>query len=126
MTEGAFGVVQLALLGEAVDALDGVAVFVWNEERRYVAVNDEACTLVGRSREQILGMEVGDMSPDRATPMVERTRHSPLVLGSSVIHRPDGDVPIEWITCHSVVANLPYMVSLCWRKGAAGRFPPEA
>ena len=123
---GGFGVVQLALLGEAVDALDGVAVFVWNEERRYVAVNDEACELVGRSREQILGMEVGEMSPDRATPLVEHTRHAPIALGSSVIHRPDGDVEIEWVTAHSVVANLPYMVSFCWRKGAAGRFPRDA
>ena len=68
VTAGGFGVVQLALLGEAVDALDGVAVFVWNEERRYVAVNDEACWLVGRSREQILGMEVGELTR-RAAPM---------------------------------------------------------
>lgn len=124
MTEaGGFEVVQLALLGEAVDSLDGVAVFVWNEERRYVAVNDEACELVGRSRQQILGMEVGEMSPDRATPLLEHARHSPIAVGSSVIHRPDGDVEIEWVTAHSVVANLPYMVSFCWRKGAAGPFP---
>ena len=34
--------VHLVLLGEAFDGLDGAAVFVWNEERRYVAVNDEA------------------------------------------------------------------------------------
>ena len=47
------------------------------------------------------------------------------MLGSSVIQRPDGDVEIEWLTAHSVVANLPYMVSLCWRKGAAGRFPVD-
>ena len=37
-----------SLLGEAFDLLEDVAVFVWNDERRYVAVNEHACRLVGR------------------------------------------------------------------------------
>jgi PAS domain-containing protein len=123
MKDGGLGVVQLALLGEAAEGLEGVALFVWNEERRYVAVNDAACELVGRSREEILRMEVGELTPDRATPQFERTQQAPIVTGSQIIRRPDGDVEIDWVTCHSVVANLPYMVSFCWRKGTASAFP---
>ena len=37
---------QLALLGEAVENLQTVsAVFVWDDDRNYVAVNQAACTL---------------------------------------------------------------------------------
>ena len=50
----------------------GAAVFVWNEERRYVAVNEEACRLVGLSREELIGMPVGDLSPDSAAGDIER------------------------------------------------------
>ena len=121
--ESGLDLVQQALIGEAVDGLAGVAVFVWNEERRYVAVNDEACRLVGRPREQILEMSVGELTPDGAVAEVDRTQHAPIVLGSSVVRRPDGDAEIEWVTCHSIVANLPYMVSFCWRKGSAAPFP---
>ena len=119
------GLVQQALLGEAADGLAGVAVFVWNEDRRYVAVNEEACRLVGRSRDEILEMEVGALTPGGALAEMDRTQHAPIVRGSSIVRRPDGDVPIDWVTCHSVVANLPYMVSFCWRKGAAAPFPPS-
>jgi PAS domain-containing protein len=117
--------VQQALIGEAVDCLAGVAVFVWNEDRRYVAVNDEACTLVGRRREEILDMTVGELTPDGAADEIDRTQRAAIVRGRSIVRRPDCDVEIEWITCHSVVANLPHMVSFCWRKGAAAPFPAD-
>src|SRR5690242_3250151 len=115
--------VHQALMGEAVDGLAGVAVFVWNEERRYVAVNDEACRLVGRPRDRILSMPVGELTPDGAAAELDRTQRAPIVLGSSIVRRPDGDVEIEWVTCHSIVANMPYMVSFCWRKGSPAPFP---
>jgi PAS domain-containing protein len=43
--------VQLILLGEAVKSLGEAAVFVWDEDRHYVAVNDEACRITGLDRE---------------------------------------------------------------------------
>src|SRR5947209_6400663 len=57
---------QRTLVGEAVDLLEEAAVFVWNEERRYVAVNEYAVRLIGLPRDEILGMHVGALSPDRA------------------------------------------------------------
>jgi PAS domain-containing protein len=108
---------QLALLGEAADCVEKVAIFVWDDDRTYVAANDAAAELVGRSREEILRMRVGDMSPNRAMPHFEDVQHGPLHRGSSQIQRDDGAVvDIEWLTCRTRVAGLPYMVSICWRK----------
>ena len=52
--------VQLALLGEAVSHASDVAVFVWDDDRTYVAVNEAACELVGLDREELLAMRVGE------------------------------------------------------------------
>lgn len=70
-SRNAFDISQLALLGEAVECFDDVAVFVWDEDRTYVAVNQAACHLVGKTRREILPMKVGDLAPDRASPLFE-------------------------------------------------------
>jgi PAS domain-containing protein len=108
---------QLALLGEAADHLDEVAVFVWDDDRNYVAVNQAACKLVGRTRGEILKMRVGDMTPDRGAPYFEDVQRGPAHTGTLTVEREDGPVQIEWLTCRTRVAGLPYMVSMCWRKG---------
>jgi PAS domain S-box-containing protein len=106
---------QLALLGEAMANLENAAVFVWDEDRNYVAVNDAACTLVGLPRDEILDMAVGDLTPDRAAPHFEQVQRVERTVGSSEIHRRDGTTTeIEWMTFHTRVAELPYMVSICW------------
>jgi PAS domain S-box-containing protein len=107
---------QQALLGEAIDFLEGVAVFVWNEERHYVAVNQEACRLVGLSREELIGMPVGELSPDRATTDMQRVQAGRVTDGRSSFTRRDGEVvELEWTSIHTRVAGLPYMVSVCRR-----------
>ena len=119
MTEprAAVELAQLALLGEAAENLRELAVFVWDDDRQYVAVNDAACKLTGLSREELLGMRVGDMTADRASVDVEAVKHNPVHSGSSSVERADGPVAIEWVTCHTRIAGLPYMVSVCWPKG---------
>jgi PAS domain S-box-containing protein len=103
------------IVGEAIEHAVGAAVFVWNEERRYVAVNEEACRLTGLSRAELIGMPVGDLSPDRAAGDIERTRATPLLHGRSSFTRRDGQaVELEWVTTHTHVAGLEYMVSVCW------------
>jgi PAS domain-containing protein len=106
----------IALLGEAADCLEDVAIFVWDEDRNYVAVNEAACALIGRTRTQILQMKVGDMSPNRASPLFEEVQHGSVHRGSLQVHREDGVVDIDWLTCRTRIAGLPYMVSVCWRK----------
>jgi PAS domain S-box-containing protein len=111
-------ILQRTLLGEAVELVEEVAVFVWNEERRYVAVNDAACTLVGLPREELIGIRVGDMSPD-VEDDVAGARTVPFRRGGSSVNRRDGEtIELEWVTAHTRIAGLPYFVSICWRRGS--------
>jgi PAS domain S-box-containing protein len=107
---------QLSLLGEAIDCADEVAVFVWNDDRRYVAVNEAACRLVGVDRQRLIGMTVGDLTVDGAAEVMARVRASRSIAGTSSFTRPDGEVvELTWTTAHTRVAGLPYMVSVCRR-----------
>ena len=109
-------ILQRTLLGEAIELVEEVAVFVWNEERRYVAVNDAACSLVGLPREELIGIRVGEMSPD-IDEAVTGARTLPFRHGTSSLQRRDGDtVPLEWVTAHTKVAGLQYYVSVVWRR----------
>jgi PAS domain-containing protein len=110
---------QLALLGEAADHLEQAAMFVWDDDRNYVAVNEAACALVGLSRDALLGMKVGDLTADRGSPHFENVQHGAVHTGSLEIARPDGPVAVDWLTCRTRIAGLQYMVSFVWRKEPA-------
>lgn len=105
-----FDVTQLALLGEAAECLQEVAVFVWDEDRNYVAVNQAACTMLGRTRDELLGMKVGDMTRDRAMPLFDEVQRGGPHSGA--FESPVGE--LHYLTCKTRVAGLPYMVSVCW------------
>jgi PAS domain S-box-containing protein len=107
---------QRALLGEAIDYAEGVAVFVWNEERRYVAVNEAACRLVGLGREELIGTPVGGMTAQGAEPQFAAVR-SGITDGTLSFTRGDGEqVELEWTTLPTKVAGLAYWVSICRRR----------
>jgi PAS domain S-box-containing protein len=111
-------IVHRSLLGEAVEELREVAVFVWDEHRHYVAVNDAACALTGLSRGELIGMPVGDRSPGRATETIAAAQQTPLLRGTATFTHADGKiVEIEYLTVHTRIANLPFMVSMCWPVG---------
>jgi PAS domain-containing protein len=103
-------VAQLALLGEAVECLGEVAVLVWDDDRNYVAANQAACRLVGKTRDEILKMKVGDLAPNRASPLFEQVQRTGVHTGT--LTAPSGE--IDFMTCQTRVAGLPYMVSVCW------------
>jgi PAS domain S-box-containing protein len=52
---------QRTLLGEGIDEAP-VLVFVADDEGRYVAVNRQACEVLGYSRRQLLGMTVSEVA----------------------------------------------------------------
>lgn len=111
--------VHRSLIGEAVEAMDGVAVFVWDEHRHYVAVNDAACAMTGLSRSELIGMPVGDRSEGGATEIMERASRVPVLQGVMSFARADGRaVEVNYLTMHTRIANLPFMVSMIWPVGS--------
>ena len=117
MTSDARRLLQRALLGEAIDCLEEVAVFVWNEERHYVAVNEAACRIVGLGRDELIGLPVGGLTPDRAASALDQVRQG-IQSGRLTFTRRDGEiVELDWTTLPTRVAGLPYMVSICRRAG---------
>jgi PAS domain S-box-containing protein len=107
-------VTQLALLGDAMSCAEQVAVFVWDDDRNYVAVNDYACTLVGLTREELLGRRVGFASPELEDEILDVQRHSARQGSSSFIRSDGQSVALDWVTFRTRVAGLPYMASICW------------
>jgi PAS domain S-box-containing protein len=105
-----FDVAQLALLGEAVECTQDAAVFVWDEDRNYVAVNQAACRLLGKTRDELLGMRVGDMAENRAQPLFDEVQRAGIHTGQITFD----STTIEFVTCKTRIAGLPYMVSICW------------
>ena len=108
-------VAQLALLGEALECTQDASVFVWDEDRNYVAVNQAACRLVGKTREELLGMRVGDMTENRAQPLFDEVQRAGVHTGRITF----GSTTIAFLTCKTRIAGLPYMVSICWPAEAA-------
>jgi PAS domain S-box-containing protein len=110
--------VQLALIGEAMTETAEVGVFVWDDDRRYVAANPTACALAGVTREELLEMSVGALTPDGASPQLEAVHErSPLAGESTIVRRDGSEVEIAWVTFRTKVAGLPYMTSVCWPRG---------
>jgi PAS domain S-box-containing protein len=112
--------VHRSLIGEAVETMDGVAVFVWDEHRHYVAVNDAACKITGLARSELIGMPVGDRTADGATGIMERAARVPVLQGVMQFTRADGsELEVEYLTMHTRIANLPFMVSMIWPVGTS-------
>jgi PAS domain-containing protein len=107
----AFDVTQLALLGEAVDHLDAVAVFVWDEDRNYVAANRAASDLVGSERSVLLESKVGDLSTTSVDDVFDEVQRRGVHTGT--MQAPTGE--IHYLTCRTRIGGLPYFVSVCWR-----------
>jgi PAS domain S-box-containing protein len=102
--------IQASLLGEAVDN-GPAAVFVADENRRYVAVNRAACELLGYSREELLALRVDDVAADTSD---WRTMETNGRLTSTVeLRRKDGTtVQFSYVAGATKVAGMPVFVSV--------------
>ena len=107
----AFDVTQLALLGEAADCLEEVAVFVWDEDRNYVAANRAVADVVGRPRSEVLKAKVGELSPTSIDDVFDEVQRRGVHTGT--MQSPTGE--IHYVTCKTRIGGLPYFVSVCWR-----------
>ena len=67
--------VQVSLLGEAIDGAD-LAMLVSDEEGRCIAVNRQACALLGYTRDELLRLEVSDIVPESDSRECHRRVHA--------------------------------------------------
>ena len=103
--------IQASLLGEAVEH-GPAAVFVADENGRYVAVNQAACTLVGYPREELLRMRVQDIADDAAGKW-EEMRQTGRVSGTARLTCKDGSIiEFAYVAGATVVAGMPVYVSV--------------
>jgi len=109
--------VQQTLMAEAI-ATASVGFLVWDDERRYVAVNAAACELLGCSLEEIIGSTVGTQTPDGAD-VVASVLRKERSEGRLAVERFDGSgtMEVEYVTFSTTAAGLPYMASLIWPAG---------
>jgi PAS domain S-box-containing protein len=107
--------IQASLLGEAVDS-GPVAIFVADEQMRYVAVNAFAAELLGYTRAELLDLRVTDVV---RTP--EATEHFGEMMegrertGIALLTRKDGTVfQLGYRASETTVARMPLYVSVGW------------
>src|SRR5581483_5284060 len=102
--------IHQALIGEAGDCA-AFGVSVYDEDGRFVAINQYAAELLGYSREELLRRDVADFTAggiDRSVLL-----RSDLREGVRLVHRPDGtSVPTAFVVAPTRVANLDFFVAI--------------
>jgi PAS domain S-box-containing protein len=108
--------IQVSLLGEAIDP-GPVAVFVADDDRRYLAVNRYACDLLGYTREELLELSVLDVAVNPgADEDFEKMRASGSRNGTARLrHRDGSELEIAYRASETTVGSLRLYVSACWR-----------
>ena len=102
--------IQASLLGEAVEH-GPAAVFVADEDGRYVAVNRAACTLVGYSREELLSMRVSNLA--EGMERWDEMQRTGSASGTTQLTRKDGThVQFTYVAGATTVAGMPVYVSV--------------
>ncbi len=112
--------VQRALLGEAL-ATAALAVFVFEDDENYVAVNDAACELSGYTREELLELPLRRLAadPEQTLRNLERVASGEWTAGSARMRRKDGSViDVEYRAARATIAGMPFLVAVYWRAGA--------
>lgn len=107
---------QQTLLGEAVEHAP-FAVFVFDEDRRHVAVNDAACELSGYTRTELLEVDVLTLAgrPLRAERRLREVLTGRRTSGRGVLRRKDGStVRVGYRLGPTRVAGTAFFVSVCW------------
>jgi PAS domain S-box-containing protein len=107
--------IQASLLGEAVDS-GPVAIFVVDEQMRYVAVNEYAASLLGYTRAELLKLRVTDVvrTPDASDDfeLMIRNREQ---AGVAVVTRKDGtEFRLGYRASETRIAGMPMYVSVGW------------
>jgi PAS domain S-box-containing protein len=105
--------IQASLLGDAIEN-GPTAVFVADERGKYVAVNQAACSMLGYSREALLGLRVTDVAQySAAGEEWAEMRQAGTRVGTSSLTRKDGTtVEFSYVAGETIVAGMPVFVSV--------------
>jgi PAS domain S-box-containing protein len=108
--------IQASLLGEAIDH-GPVAVFVADDDLRYIAVNEFACTLLGYSREELLGLPATEVvGSDIGDVVAHGTRNGEARL----VARDGTEIAIAYRASETTVAGMRFFVVIAWPTGQTG------
>lgn len=113
MSGVAEGLIQTALLGEAVDAGPAL-VFVADEEMKYLAVSRSACEELGYTREELLKLRVNEVAREPVSP----TEFDEMLVrgardGIATLTRKDGSTfQFRYRATKATVAGLYLFVSI--------------
>jgi PAS domain S-box-containing protein len=105
-------VVLQALIGEAGDCAQ-VGISIYDDDGRFVAVNEHAAELLGYPRDELLTRDVADFTEggiDRTVLLKAEIRE-----GVRLVHRKDGTtVPVAFVVAPTRVANIGFFISVFW------------
>jgi PAS domain S-box-containing protein len=91
-----------------------VAIFVYDDDGRYVAVNKCAAELLGYERDELLNHDIGDFTEggiDRTVLLKPERRE-----GVRLVKRKDGTrIPVAYVVTPTRVASLPYYFAVAWQ-----------
>jgi len=114
-TAVAHDLVQKSLIGEALDS-GPAAVFVADDDGKYLAVNACACELLGYDREELLALRVSDVAvndgaaDDYETLIRRGTKH-----GLTSLRCKDGsEISMHFRAGETTVGGMLLYIGICW------------
>ena len=106
--------VQRSLVGEAVDS-GPVAIFVADDDQKYLAVNAYACELLGYTREQLLELHVSDVAVNDGAAEYDEMRRLGEHSGLAVLRHRDGTkIPMNFRASQTSIGGMTLWVGVCW------------
>ncbi|HZU20665.1 MAG TPA: PAS domain-containing protein [Gaiellaceae bacterium] len=107
--------IQAQLIAEALGGAT-VGILVWDDDGRYIAANDAACSILGTTLEELLGQRVGAHTRGGEALVEEALRDEP-VAGDATVERFDGSgtIRVRYLTFTTRTAGMPFMATIIWR-----------
>ena len=120
-TAVAHDLVQKSLVGEALDT-GPVAVFVADDDGKYLAVNAFACDLLGYEREELLLLRVTDVAVNAgAAEDYEALQRSGNRSGTTTLRHKDGrELEMHFRAGATTVGGMQLYIGVCWPVEDAG------
>jgi PAS domain S-box-containing protein len=110
--EEARALVAETLLGDAAEHAQ-MGIFVYDDQGKYVAVNEYAAALLGYERAELLAHDVGDFTEGGIDRTVLRQPHRR--EGVRIVHRKDGStVATAFVVTATQVSRFAFYVAFVW------------